>query len=75
MIDYRDFDRACGCRLYALPSRLPVDCDTGILFKLTVRIETIVAWLLWSAMGACHPVFVKQTQPNRRLCIIQLSAW
>jgi len=75
MIDNGYFKRACGCRLYALPSRLSVDCDTGILFKLAVRIETVVAWLSQRALTACQPVFVKQTQLNRRLCIIQLSAW
>ena len=71
MIEYLYFDRGRGCRLYALPSRLSVDCDTGILFKLDVRIEYAVSWLLRSAVGACHPVFDKQTQPDRRLCIIQ----
>jgi hypothetical protein len=75
MIDHGYFKPACRCRLYALPSRLSVDCGTSILFKLVVRIETVVAWLLRRAMAACQPVFVKQTQPNRRLCIIQLSAW
>ena len=75
MIDNGYFKRARRCRLYALPSRLSVDGDTRILFKLVVRIETIVAWLLRRAMATCQPVFVKQTQPNRRLCIIQLSAW
>jgi hypothetical protein len=74
MIDYGYFDPARECRLSALPSRLSVDSDIPILFKLALRIEYVAVRLLWTAMGACHPVFVKQTQLDRRLCIIQLSA-
>jgi hypothetical protein len=75
MIDNGYFKPARRCRLYALPSRLSVDGDTRILFKLMVRIETVVDWLLRHAMVACQPVFVKQTQRFRRICFIQLSAW
>lgn len=74
MIDCGDFEHACRCRLYTLPGRLSVDSNIRILFKLALRIEYVVARLLWTAMGARHPVFAKQTQPDRRLCIIQLSA-
>ena len=74
MIDYGYFEPARECRLYTLPSRLSVDSDIRILFKLALRIEYVVTGLLQLTMDASHPVFVKQTQLDRRLCIIQLSA-
>jgi hypothetical protein len=74
MIDYGYFEPARECRLYTLPSRLSVDSDIRILFKLALRIEYVVAGLLRLTMDACHPVFAKQTQLDWHLCIIQLSA-
>ena len=74
MIDYGYFEPARECRLYTLPSRLSVDSDIRILFKLALRIEYFATRFLQAAMGASHPVFAKQTQLDQHLCIIQLSA-
>ncbi len=39
LIDYRYILFAKACRLYALASRLTVDCNPCILFKLITHVE------------------------------------
>ena len=57
LIDYRYLLFAEACRLYALASRLPVDCKHTILFKLVAQVEYQYLPADSLAMGGCHRVF------------------
>ena len=57
LIDYRYLLFAEACRLYALASRLPVDCNPCVLFKLVAHVEYETLPVNMLAMGGCHRVF------------------